>query len=340
MSGWEDEEIQDYFINTAFPSEQDTDLVLNKLGQSGGMTLREIQGVVNLRQSRITSMLKILEVEGAVYRQGSRWFRSAERWTYPRERIEAVTASRRTEQQAMKEYVSTDECLMQFLRRELDDPGAEPCGRCANCVGPRFTTDVDRGLTERALDMLRSSHLEIKPRSQRPCDLGDEVNLKVHQMEAGRCLTRWGDPGLAELVRSGKYHDHRFDDALVDATVGMIRRWGPTPAPTWITWIPSTRGVVDDFTLRLAKELALDAVESIHRVREGKPQKAMENSCQQARNVVGAFEVIEVREGPVLLIDDMVDSRWTFTIAGAQLRAAGSGLVYPVALANTSRGGE
>jgi len=340
MSGWEDEEIQDYFINTAFPPEPDTELVLDRLLKTGGMTLREIQGVVNLRQSRITSMLKILEVEGAVYRQGSRWFRSAERWTYPRERIEAVTESRRTEQLAMKTYISTDECLMQFLRRELDDPGAEPCGRCANCVGPRFTTDADRGLTEGALDLLRSSHLEIKPRIQRPCDLGIEVNLREHQIEVGRCLTRWGDPGMAQLVRSGKYEGARFDDALVEAMVGMIRSWGPTPRPTWITWIHSTTGVVDDFALRLAEALGLDAVESIRRVREGKPQKSMENSCQQARNVVGAFEVIEVRDGPVLLVDDMVDSRWTFTITGAQLRAAGSGPVYPVALANTSRGGE
>ncbi len=340
MSGWEDEEIQDYFISTAFPSEPDTELVLDRLRQTGGMTLREIQEVVNLRQSRITSMLKILEVEGAIYREGSRWFRSAERWTYPRARIEAVTESRRAEQQAMKAYVSTDECLMQFLRRELDDPGARPCGRCANCVGPRFTTEVDRGLTEKALDMLRSSHLEIKPRLQRPCDLGIEVNLRERQNEVGRCLTRWGDPGLAELVRSGKYQDARFPDALVEAMVGMIRGWAPTPAPSWITWVPSSRGVVDDLAHRLGQELGLDVVDSVRRVREREPQKSMENSCQQARNVVGAFDVVDVREGPVLLIDDMVDSRWTFTITGAQLRAAGSGPVYPVALADTSRGGD
>jgi ATP-dependent DNA helicase RecQ len=286
-------------------------------------------------------MLKILEVEGAVYRQGSQWFRSAERWTYPRERIEAVTAARRLEQQAMKNYVSTDECLMLFLRRELDDPGVEPCGRCANCVGPRFTTNVDRSLTEGALDMLRGSHLVIEPRKQRPCDLGADVDLKEHRIEVGRCLTRWGDPGLAELVRSGKYEDGRFDDELVAATIDMVRSWGPTPTPSWVTWIPSSRGVVDDFARRLATAMGLDAVESIRRIREGKPQKSMENSCQQARNVVGAFDVIAVRDGrPVLLVDDMVDSRWTFTIIGAQLRAAGSGPVYPVALANTSRGGE
>ncbi|HYH45640.1 MAG TPA: phosphoribosyltransferase, partial [Thermoanaerobaculia bacterium] len=42
---------------------------------------------------------------------------------------------------------------------------------------------------------------------------------------------------------------------------------------------------------------------------------------------------------PVLLVDDVVDSRWTMTIAAALLRQAGSGPVWPVALATFSSGG-
>ena len=190
--------------------------------------------------------------------------------------------------------------------------------------------------------MLRSTHLEIAPRLRLPAGLEGAVNLREHRVESGRCLTRWGDPGLARLVEMGKYRDGRFGDELVMATGQMINEWSPVPSPTWLTWVPSSTnsGLVEDFASRLAAELGIEPVESLRRVRQSPPQKTMENSFQQARNVIGAFQVVEHRAGPVLLVDDVVDSRWTFTILGSQLRAAGSGPVYPVALADTSQGSQ
>jgi ATP-dependent DNA helicase RecQ len=123
--------------------------------------------------------------------------------------------------------------------------------------------------------------------------------------------------------------------------VGLIEGWQPEPTPTWITWVPSSAGsiLVADFAARLGNRLGLPVVESLVRVEHRPKQKTMENSCQQARNVVGAFDVVSVEEGPVFLIDDMVDSRWTFTVLGSQLRSNGAGEVYPVALADTSQSG-
>ncbi len=341
LSGWEDEDIQDWFISTAFPNEEDCSIVLERLRTSEvGLGLRDIEALVNLRRSRIESMLKILEVEGAVYREGSTWRRSAQRWQYPAARIEDVTAGRKAEQAAMRDYVTTELCLMEFLRRQLDDPGAESCGRCANCAGAHFTSEVGTDLVEEALQHIRRSSLEIAPRKVLPCDLDLDLNLRQHRVETGRALTRWGDPGLAALVETGKYRDDHFDDRLVDALVELVRRWAPTPQPTWLTWIPSNSGreVLEDLAHRLARKLGLHAIDSLERIRTSAPQKTMQNSCQQARNVVGAFRVTEGRGEPVLLIDDVVDSRWTFTIVGAQLISAGSGPVYPLALADTSGG--
>ena len=63
----------------------------------------------------------------------------------------------------------------------------------------------------------------------------------------------------------------------------------------------------------------------------------MENSTQQARNVDGSLALLDqpLLAGPVLLIDDMVDSRWTFTVAALLLRINGCGEVWPLALAAT-----
>jgi ATP-dependent DNA helicase RecQ len=342
MSGWEDKDIQDWFITTAFPSEDDCALVLSGLGQSvDGLRMTDIEALVNLRRSRLESMLKILEVEGAVYREGSRWRRSAQRWEYPRGRIDEVTSARRREQEAMQEYVSTKSCLMEFLRRQLDDPGATRCGRCANCRGPMVSPEVRELLVEQALRHIRRTTLVVEPRKVLPCAIDMDFDLKESRCDAGRCLTRWGDPGLARLVENGKYRDGHFDDALVDAMAAMVSEWGPTPRPTWLTWVPSSSGrvVVEDFARRLSNALGLELVNSLRRVRPSQPQKSMQNSCQQARNVAGAFVVADHRAGPVLLVDDVVDSRWTFTILGAQLISAGTSRVYPLALADTSGSG-
>lgn len=338
MSGYEDTDIQDWFINTAFPSEHATSAALNALGRAGGLSLTDLEQVVNLRRARLEAMLKILEVEGAVYREGSKWFRSARPWSYPTERIEAVNAARRTEQAAMAEYVTTDQCLMEFLRRRLDDEDARRCGRCANCLDRTFSTEVDTDLVEAALRSLRSETIEIVPRRRPPAGLREELDLKTNNITAGRALTRWGDPGLARQVEAGKYRDNEFSDALVDAIVAMVGSWAPDPAPEWVTSVPSQQHprLIPDFATKVADHLGLQYVNAVRRSRETQPQKAMENSYRQARNVLIAFEVSDVRPGPVLLIDDVVDSKWTFTVIGNRLSNAGAGPVYAVALADAS----
>jgi ATP-dependent DNA helicase RecQ len=337
MAGAEDQDIQDWFIETAFPSEADAGEVLAALAGSEGLTLAQLQAAINLRPSRLKAMLKILEVEGAVYREDRLWFRSAQPWKYPAERIADVTAARRQEQEAMRRYLTSEECLMTELRGELNDPAPERCGRCANCAGPLTDTGAEQATIEAALAFLRGQVITIQPRRVRPAGLDTDLNLKEFNIEPGRSLTRWGDPGLAEVVRHDKYEAQRFSDELVDQTVRMLNDWKPDPAPMWVTSVPSNRSgtLMQDFAQRVAALQELPYVDAVRRSEERPPQKSMQNSTQQARNVIGAFEVMAPPPGPVLLIDDMVDSRWTMTVIGALLRAAGSGPVYPVALSDT-----
>lgn len=339
MAGAEDRDIQDFFIETAFPDETTTTTLLGALAAAGdeGRSVFQLEEEVNLGRGRLVGALKILEVEGAVYREGTRWFRSAQRWRYPTERVQSVTAARRAEQAAMLEYVQTDGCLMEFLRRQLDDPEASPCGRCANCRGaPVVDPSVDPRLRDDALGYLDRTYLPIEPRRRWPP--GVELPLlREFGCAEGRCLSLWGDPGWAERVRKGKYELGRFGDELVEAAASMIEDWSPRPPPTWVTAVPGKP--VEDFASRLAVRLGLPFVPAVRRRVRRRPQKTMKNGTQQFRNVEGAFEVAESRAGPVLLIDDMVDSRWTFTMVGFLLRRAGVEAVYPVALADTSRSG-
>lgn len=92
--------------------------------------------------------------------------------------------------------------------------------------------------------------------------------------------------------------------------------------------------LVRDFAERLANTLGLEFAMVLRKTDERPEQKAMANSTQQARNLDGAIEISaeHLPSGTVLLIDDLVDSRWTVTVAGWLLRTHGSGPVFPVAL--------
>jgi len=339
LRGSEDRDIQDYFIRTAFPPKEQAEQVVGLLEERAEpVGISEIEREVNVRHTRAEAMLKVLEVEGAVERIDRKWRRTLQPWTYDSERADRVTALRRHEQTAMARYAATSECRMAFLRRQLDDPDTAPCGRCDNCAGRPIGTDLDPSLVGEAHLYLRGVKLEIAPRRQWPAGL-TEPRGRIPpdlRLQPGRALSQYGDGGWGATVKQAKYHDHRYPDELVDAAVRLIRSWAPDPPPAWVTCVPSTTSplLVPDFAKRVAAGLGLELHDLVRRVRLARPQKDMENSAQQLLNVYTAFEVVApVPDGPVVLIDDVVDSGWTLTTVGVALREAGSGTVYPFVLA-------
>jgi ATP-dependent DNA helicase RecQ len=339
LRGHEDVDIQDFFIRTAFPPRAQAEEVVSLLEERAvPVSLPEIERQVNARRTRIDAMLKVLEVDGAVERADGGWRRTLQPWSYDEDRAQSVTALRRAEQAAMLEYARTTDCRMAFLRRQLDDPAAHPCGRCDNCTDQPIVTEIGAGLVARAASYLRASPLVLEPRRQWPSGL-EHPRGRIPaglQLQPGRALSNYGDGGWGSVVRQAKYRDGTFPEDLLEAAVDIIDSWAPDPAPTWVTFVPSKAQphLVSDFATRLAGRLGLDLHAVLARTRESQPQKEMENSAQQFRNIYGAFEVVSPPPAsPVLLVDDIVDSRWTLTVTGVALREAGSGEVYPFVLA-------
>ena len=121
----------------------------------------------------------------------------------------------------------------------------------------------------------------------------------------------------------------------------MVHEWDPQPAPSWVTCVPSRRhpALVPDFAQRLAHALGLPFHPILTKTDERPEQKTMANSTQQARNIDGSLSLDgPVPQGPALLVDDMVDSRWTLTVSAWLLRKNGAGEVWPIALSQTGRG--
>jgi ATP-dependent DNA helicase RecQ len=198
-------------------------------------------------------------------------------------------------------------------------------------------------LVAQAVEFLKGWELIIEPRKQWPGGLFPTLKAKIPPDMAnavGRALCEYGDAGWGKTVREGKYVHGHFDDSLVRAAADLIQeRWRPDPPPTWVTAIPSRRHphLVSDFAGRLAAALGLPSVPALVRTGDAPEQKTMANSAMQARNVAGTLAVAgNVPPGPVLLVDDIIDSGWTLTLAGRLLRTRGSGPVYPFALARAS----
>ncbi len=347
LSGREDDEIQDYFIESAFPSSQTMREILDTLAQTDSLSLGEILDRVNVTRSMAEKALKLMEVDGAVgvefAKKSARYFRTPNPWQPDLDRIEQVTALRRAELAQMQAYMAYTGCLMEFLARALDDPTAKPCGRCANCQGKGFRAEVSPLLVAEAVEFLKRDDLILDPRKRWPAGLFPEAKTVIPpetQNAPGRALCYYGDAGWGKLVRDGKYAHGHFSDELVQAAAELIReRWRPDPPPDWITAIPSRRHprLVYDWAGRLAETMGLPFIPVLVRTGDALEQKTMANSAMQARNVQGTLAVGgSVRPGPVLLVDDIVDSGWTLTLAGWLLRMNGSGRVYPFVLARAA----
>lgn len=355
LCGEEDDQIADYFIRNAFPPQEHVAAILDALDSSvDGLSVPAMQSVLNLRQSQIEKTIKFLTVESPspVTKMGTKWHvtAAAAQYRVDQDCIDVITAIRRQEQAQMREYMVHQGCLMAFLAEALDDSAPQSCGKCKNCnQGKLLSEEYGADLANRAALFLRRSFQPIEPRKQWP-----SANVFQHhpfssrnipeelQASEGRALSLWRDAGWGQLVASGKYETGSFADELVCACVEMLREWNHTTAPKWVTCIPSHRhpDLVPEFARRLAESLNLKFVPCIEKVRENQQQKLMENSFQQAKNLDGVFRV-NLENGnyaPCLLVDDVVDSRWTFTVAAALLRQVGCRGVYPLALAlNTTR---
>ena len=344
LSGVEDGEIHEYLRRTAFPEGQWIKDVLHALENEEGLTARELEKLLNLRHGQIEKVLKVLSVDNPapVIRDGSRWRRTAVPYRIDTERVSRLTAQREAEWRQVQSYIDEPGCLMRFLAKVLDDPDPKPCEKCARCMGnPVIDTSISRETVVAATRFLRQAEMPLECNKQVAKgsfrEYGWSGNLPAAlRAETGRVLSRWGDAGWGQIVEREK-HDGRFGDELVTAAAEMILdRWRPDPWPVWVTCVPSNRHpvLVPDYASRLAVALSLPFVPAVAKARENAPQKAQQNRFHQCHNLDGVFVVDgRVREGGVLLVDDVVDSRWTLTVVAALLRRAGCAAVWPLALA-------
>ena len=357
LPGHEDKDIWAYFASLAFPPEHQVRATLAALADAGRpLSTAALETRVDLSRGRLETMLKVLDVDGAVRRTAGGWAATGQPWSYDAERYERVARERVREQQAMLAYQATSACRMEYLRRELDDPGAAPCGRCDSCTGRRWDAAVPESSAESARRRLLRPGVEIEPRKMWPAgmkELGvDDATGKIPATltaEPGRALGRLTDIGWGTALRSllaDASPDEPVTGQLTDAMVKVLAAWGWERRPGAVVALPSrTRpALISSLGQRIAAIGRLPYLGTLAYATGDGAGPRRHNSAQRLQSLWQALTVPEdLRDaiarhpdGPVLLIDDRVETGWTLTVAAKLLREAGAPAVLPLVLAVTT----
>jgi ATP-dependent DNA helicase RecQ len=351
LPGREDREIWQYFANASMPSEERANAVLAQLERDRAFSTVALEGLVDIKRSTLELLLKVLDVDGAVRRVAGGWVSTGQPWVYDADRYRRVAQARVAEQEAMIRYEHATTCRMQMLQQDLDDPTAQPCGRCDICAGPWYSADVAAGASSDAGRALDQVGVEIAPRLQWPTGmdrLGVAAKGKIapaDQVATGRAVARltdlgWGGP-LRTLFASGQ-PDGPLTPELMQGCIRALRDWPWETRPTGIVALPSRSRpqLVGSLAAELSRVGKLAHLGTLDRV-GGVPRG--DGATNSAYRLSGIWDTVTVgpelaealaaHQGPVLLVDDLVDSRWTMTVAGRVLRRAGVDQVLPFALA-------
>lgn len=362
LPGTEDREIWEYFATASMPTEAKAHSVLRELGEAQGpLSVVALEARVDIKRSPLNMLLRVLAVEGAVEQvQGGWQVMTGAAWHYDAPRYQRIQQARIHEQNAMLDYQNKSTCRMQMLVEQLDDPEAAPCGRCDNCAGAWYPTQVSQQAADSATATLKRVGVEIDPRAQWPVGmqrLGVPLKGNIAPAErasAGRAVARLTDLGWGNRLREifhtdaqGAPVDQSVDQELGRACVEVLAQWAKdgwsgAGRPAGIVSMPSINRpqLVQSLAMGLAGagrlpylgELALAA---------GHPGGAGGNGAYRLASVWEKFKVTlqlqtaldGINGASVLLVDDLVDSRWSLTVAARELRLAGAAAVLPMVLA-------
>ncbi|MEV6110164.1 DEAD/DEAH box helicase [Streptomyces sp. NPDC051940] len=362
LPGREDEAIWAYFASVGFPPEEQVRRTLAVLEQAGRpLSLPALEPLVELRRSRLETMLKVLDVDGAVRRVKGGWTATGRPWAYDAERYAWVARQREAEQQAMRDYVATTGCRMEYLQRQLDDDKAAPCGRCDNCAGPWYDPAVSPGALAAAKGELDRPGVEIEPRRMWPTGMaavGLDLKGRIpvgRQAATGRALGRLSDIGWGNRVRplvAPQAADGPVPDDVLAAVVTVVADWARSPGG-WATGAAARPVGIVAMPSRTRPQLVTSLADGLARIgrlpllgtlaytpQAGDHPAHRSNSAQRLHALAASFAVpddlaaaLAANPGPVLLVDDYTDSGWTLAVAARLLREAGADAVLPLVLA-------
>jgi ATP-dependent DNA helicase RecQ len=340
--------VWDYFATATIPVPENVNRLLRGLesyGPGQSATVPALEAETGLRRTRVELMLKQLAVDGVVERVERGWVRTEVEWTFDAAHYDGIVAVRRREADIMRAYTRGDRCLMQLLQESLDDPSAEPCGRCSVCLGELpdpLQAKPSPETVQQITRLLRGEVHVLEPRKMWPGGaFGAKGRIPAELMaEAGRSIIYADAPEWREVVRAAFTADgapaEDALEALKAGAVAALSRWRGawSSRPEVVVPLPAAG------YRRLTAEIA-DHVATVGRLERAEltvdPSGFTDDlsSAEEAKVWRDGLHVDDqtaqaISGRTILLLADASSSQWPVTVAAAKLREAGAGAVLPL----------
>ncbi len=339
-----DSGVWDYFATATIPDPDQVRRLLDRLAQQPpgvAASVPALEAETGLRRGRVELMLKQLAVDGAVERVESGWVRTASPWTYDQEHYDSIVATRRREADIMRRYIRAESCLMQLLQEALDDPSAEPCGRCPVCTGglPGALIPVPSGRAVAAVaSLLRGQTHVLEPRKMWPgAEFGTRGRIPPELMAAaGRTLAYADAPEWRDVLAQAGDTGETPEEVLAGAVALMVEwkdAWAQRPDVVVSLPAAGVGAMAPEVAHHLATLGQLECAEWQATSPTGDLREL--SSPQEAALWRSALRVdtdlaAVVSGRTVLLVVDATSSLWPITVGAAHLREAGADGVLPL----------
>lgn len=343
--GAEENRINEYFIYSSFPRQEQIIQVLNFIDEHDEVNRTSIEQEVNIKPSTLNQIIKLLLIDGFITKESkSGYSRTIKPYSSQQEYYDSVINMKLSDYQELLNFQKTNDCQMEFLTKALDDPNSKSCGKCSTCLKEtwKWTDDIlNREEIDQVSEFFDKRFIIIEPRKKSAVT---NRNL-IFKHEDGLALSYYHEL-LGQNASQGKYVDNYFSDVLVKASADKIRRFfrekDISVFDLTIIPIPSNRRpeLVPEFAQRLANTLQCKYA-LVFAKRPNEPeQKALLNSRHQEQGIRDYLYIhhdVNLNNQQILLVDDFVDSKWTFAVATELLGETFDNIsVTPFALAVTS----
>jgi ATP-dependent DNA helicase RecQ len=335
VPGPPDERIWEYFATSGIPTDEQVERILDALGD-GPQSLGGVEAATGVRRGRLETLLKILAVDEVVTKSRDGWEATGRAWYFDEQKWTDLRRVRSAEADLMRRYAHGEGCLMEFLQRALDDPDPRPCGRCSVCDGrlPAPGARPSSELVETARRFFRGRDVVIEPRKLWVSGIPGRKG-KIAGVAPGRALAFADDPAWGDVLRVLWQRDAPAPAEVLDGLVQVLVRWSASwQRPVAVVAMPSRRFplLVGSLAEQVARVGRLPLVDAL--AVSGPRPTAEAASAVRARDLLARTSVRDgvSFEGPVLLVDDTVRTRWTVTVASALLAEVGASQVMPLAV--------
>jgi ATP-dependent DNA helicase RecQ len=295
------------------------------------LSIVDLEGITAIRRGRLEALLKILAVDDAVRKDGSKWAATGKPWIHDTHKWQSLVAARRNEATIMRNYANGRGCLMAWLQQALSDPHSRPCGRCSVCTGqlPAPGLQPDPARVQQARSFLRQQDVLIEPRKIWPKGCSRKGSITASPV--ARAVAFADDPGWsAELAQLEQNNYSSIPPELLDGAVQLLARWKKhwpqrpavvIPAPAPATQLQGNRLLAQHIS-RIGKLPTLDCF-----TWSGPPGPENLPSTPHVQHLEQAIRLnpgITLPAGPVLLCTTTARSCWTLTVAAALLAETGA----------------